>query len=164
MKGWPITSSRWERAWKTNPHTSLWTRGSWSCLKHTFMHACVCEIETNQKRAWALWTHTHTKVHTLYLFDIVACLCTCFNKQNIHLFRSLFSLLCSYLSVMSHESTRTTHTHPYRHRHQQEDKGKKIQTVIMLKGINKPCPFLLAAGTFARHQKSSSRPLGCLLC
>lgn len=73
--------------------------------------------------------NTHKKVRTLYLFDIVACLCTCFNKQNIHLFRSLLSLLCGYLSVMSHESLRTTHKHPRAHAHIATDidktRGKK---------------------------------------
>lgn len=55
------------------------------CLKHVCTHACG-----------------ETGVRTLYLFDIVACLCTRFNKQNIHLFRSLFSFLCSNLSVSPH--------------------------------------------------------------
>lgn len=56
----------------------------------------------SEKKAGVQWTHAHMKVHSLYLFDIVACLCTCFNKQNIHLFCSLFSFLCGYLSVTSH--------------------------------------------------------------
>lgn len=131
IKGQPvhiITSSRWARACKTKPHTSLMTRES-QCSKHTFNHACVCEKEANQKRACSLWTHTHThkEVHKLYLFDIVACLCTCFNKQNIHLFCSLFSLLCGYLSVMSNKSTRTTHKHPRGHAHTARQKRKKEQ-------------------------------------
>lgn len=54
-------------------------------------------------------------MHVLYLFDIVACLCTCLNKQNIHLFCSLLSLLCRYLSAVSDKLPHTTHTHAGTH-------------------------------------------------
>lgn len=109
----------------------------------------ACGKEKPIRREHERYEHTHKTVHTLYLFDIVACLCTCFNKQNIHVFRSLFSLLCGYLSVMSHDSPYMTHKHPQGRAHTATDidkktkGGKKIQTVIILKWINKSCPFLL---------------------
>lgn len=131
---------------RPNSHTSLSTRGSWSL--NLFARMRVWNRSQSKESMSTINTLTHTKVHTLYLFDIVACLCTCLNKQNIHLFRSLFSLLCGYLSVMSQESPRTKHKHPWGQAQNATDidkktRGKKIQTVIKLKGTDKPCPFLL---------------------
>lgn len=70
---------------------------------HLYARMPMSNISQSEERMSTMNTHTHTMRHTLYLFDIVACLCTRFNKQNIHLFRSLLSLLCGYLSAMSHE-------------------------------------------------------------
>ena len=79
-----------------------------------------------EERMSTMSPHTHEKVHTLYLLGIVACLCTCFNKQNIHLFRSLLSLLCGYLSAMSHNThTQGTHAHISPQTTTQKHKGKE---------------------------------------
>lgn len=135
-----MTSKWWERAWKSSLPALKNKRIK---VENTplHLHACVA----NQKRVWVPWTNTHThKVHTLYLFDIVACLCTCFNKQNIHLFRSLFSLLCGYLSVMTHRtqstqtSTRTHHTH--HNGQQQEDRGEKYRLWLCWSGFRRRAP------------------------
>lgn len=104
-------------------------------------HACVKEKKPSVNSMKTMNRHT-VKVHKLYLFDIVACLCTCFNKQNIHVFRSLLSLFCSYLSAMGQQSQRTT-THRT-HKHTTRQQRRKISTVINLKQKkNKSCPFLL---------------------
>lgn len=99
-------------------------------------------------------SNTHTaEVHSLYLFDIVACLCTCFNKQNIHVFCSLLSLLCGYLSVMSH--TRPRHANTYTHTHIQTNKGEKytVCDCVVVDFQVAPLPPAAAAAAISSRPK-----------
>lgn len=114
-------------------HTAFHAPALWS-------HASVWEMVIKEGKHYA---RAHTQ---LYLFDIVACLCTCFNKQNIHLFCSLLSLLCGYLSAMSNKPPHT-HTHPEEHtshNHTHKNRGEeRTQVVVIWKWIDEPCPFPL---------------------
>lgn len=89
------------------------------------------------RRCWSASTGTtYTHTHRLYLLDIVACLCTGFNKQNIHLFCSLLSLLCGYLSAMS---LKPPHKRPRGHTsrtwaHTQRYREERTQVVIVWSG------------------------------
>lgn len=100
---------------------------------------------------------THTKeLYALYLFYIVACLCTRFNKQNIHVFRSLLSLFCGYLSVMSHTYPRhaNAHRHAHRHTHTDTDKGEKYtvcdHVVVVFTAVPRPAAAAVAISSWPK--------------
>lgn len=125
------------------------------------MFSCVKEMLISEHRHYGRKDgRTHT--HRLYLFDIVACLCTGFNKQNIHLFCSLPSLLCGYLSAMSHKPPHNAHrdTH-HTHGHRHKDKGRK-EDRLWLYWSGPPsralsccdcCLLQSLLGAFSRRQK-----------